>query len=166
MFDAPLSKIAYILLNHLHFLLAIHFGLPFPLTLTFPAISSFLPTTPYSTATWILQHRPQISIVGVDVISLDYGPSIDYPAHTILLGANKPGIENVANLDKLAAELRAGNDNNNNVDTMAMGMVQAWPVVKAMKKVEITALPMKIGNGSGGPTRVMAVVTDDDDRLE
>ena len=45
-------------------------------------------------------------MIGVDVISLDYGPSIHYPAHTILLGANIPGIENVANLDQLAAELR------------------------------------------------------------
>ena len=100
-------------------------------------------------------------MIGVDVISLDYGPSIDYPAHTILLGANKPGIENVANLDQLANELQE-----ESFDPTADGMTQAWPVVRATKKVEITALPMKIGNGSGGPTRVVAVVTDEDDRLE
>jgi len=134
-----------------------------------------------SAASWILAHRPQISMIGVDVISLDYGPSIHYPAHTILLGANIPAIENVANLDQLAAELHVNDDdalwsgttknpdndnNDNNVDSTASGLVQAWPVVKAAKKVEITALPMKIGNGSGGPTRVVAVVTDEDDQLE
>jgi kynurenine formamidase len=44
-----------------------------------------------------------------------------------LLGANKPGFENVANLDQL-------------------------PV----KGIYVVALPMKIGGGSGGPLRIIA----------
>ena len=83
-------------------------------------------------------------MVGIDTISLDYGPTTTYPVHVILNGANIPFLENVAHLDKLAAELKTDSEG------------------RATQTVEITALPMKIGNGSGGPTRVMAVVTTDE----
>ncbi|GGN02848.1 hypothetical protein GCM10007092_16540 [Thermus composti] len=37
-------------------------------------------------------------IVGVDTLSLDFGPSKDFRAHVALLGAGKYGLENLANL--------------------------------------------------------------------
>jgi kynurenine formamidase len=50
--------------------------------------------------------------------------------HQLLLGSNKPGFENLANLDKLPE----------------MG-------------IYVVALPMKIGKGSGGPLRIIATVS-------
>ena len=81
-------------------------------------------------------------MVGVDTASIDFGPSTDFASHQILLGANIPGLENLANLDKLAAEL--GDEGENN---------------RERKTIEIIALPMKIGDGSGAPVRVLAVVS-------
>ena len=69
-----------------------------------------------------------IKAVGIDTPSLDYGQSADFIAHQILMGANIPGFENVANLEQLNAE----------------------------SEVYILALPMKIKNGSGGPLRIIA----------
>jgi kynurenine formamidase len=67
--------------------------------------------------------------VGIDTASLDHGPSRDFPAHRVLNGAGIYGIENVANLDRLPA---AG--------------------------ATVLALPMKIKGGTGGPTRVIALL--------
>jgi kynurenine formamidase len=67
--------------------------------------------------------------MGLDTPSMDYGQSKDFKTHQILLGANKPGFENVANLDKLPT-----------------------------KGISVIALPMKIGKGSGGPLRIIAQV--------
>ncbi|MFQ5990226.1 MAG: cyclase family protein [Candidatus Methylomirabilales bacterium] len=39
--------------------------------------------------------------IGVDTLSLDYGPSTDFGAHFAVLPANRWGIENLANLGKL-----------------------------------------------------------------
>ena len=39
--------------------------------------------------------------IGVDTLSLDYGPSTDFGAHFAVLPANRWGIENLANLRKL-----------------------------------------------------------------
>lgn len=69
----------------------------------------------------------KVKSVGIDTPSLDYGQSKDFIAHQILMGANIPGFENVANLEKL-------------------------PV----KDFYIMALPMKIKGGSGGPLRIIA----------
>jgi len=79
-----------------------------------------------ATIQWLLDNRT-IKAVGLDTPSLDYGQSTDFKAHQVLLGANKPGFENVANLDVLPA-----------------------------KGIYIIALPMKIGKGSGGPLRIIA----------
>ena len=68
-----------------------------------------------------------MSAVGLDTASLDYGQSKDFIAHRILLGANIPGFENVANLDRLPA-----------------------------KGAMVVALPIKIRGGSGGPLRIVA----------
>jgi kynurenine formamidase len=70
-----------------------------------------------------------VAAVGIDTASLDNGPSKDFIAHRVLMEAGIPGFENVA----LSAEVPA-------------------------RGAEIIALPMKIGGGSGGPLRIVAVV--------
>jgi kynurenine formamidase len=81
-----------------------------------------------ATTKWLVENR-KIKAMGLDTPSMDYGQSKDFKTHQILLGANKPGFENVANLDKLPA-----------------------------KDIYIVALPMKIGKGSGAPLRIVAGV--------
>ena len=56
-------------------------------------------------------------------------PSVDFASHVRLFAANIPALENVANLDRLPAS-----------------------------GFTVLALPMKIRGGSGGPTRVVAVI--------
>ena len=79
-----------------------------------------------ATTKWLVENR-KIKAMGLDTPSMDFGQSKDFKTHQILLGANKPGFENVANLDKLPA-----------------------------KDIYIVALPMKIGKGSGAPLRIVA----------
>ena len=50
-----------------------------------------------------LIHQREINGIGIDTLSLDYGPSKDFAVHQIMLRANKYQIENLANLDKLPA---------------------------------------------------------------
>jgi kynurenine formamidase len=70
-----------------------------------------------------------IAAIAVDTASIDYGPSQDFIVHRIINGANKPGFENVANLDRVPAS-----------------------------GATFFALPMKIAGGSGGPTRIVALL--------
>jgi kynurenine formamidase len=79
-------------------------------------------------AEWLVAHR-KVSGVGLDTASLDHGPSRDFVAHRVLNGAGIFGLENVANLDQV-------------------------PETGAI----LIALPMKIKGGSGGPTRVIAIL--------
>lgn len=79
------------------------------------------------TAEWMVQHK--VKAVGIDTPSIDYGQSKDFKTHQILMGADIPAFENVANLEML-------------------------PETGA----HIVALPMKIKNGSGGPLRIIAWV--------
>lgn len=67
--------------------------------------------------------------LGVDTASIDYGPSRDFPVHRVAGKANVYGLENLRALDELPP-------------------TGAW----------VIALPMKIGGGSGGPVRVVALV--------
>lgn len=67
--------------------------------------------------------------VGIDTASIDYGPSKDFIVHQILTGAGIYGLENIANLDRV-------------------------PVTGAT----LIALPMKIGGGTGGPVRIVALL--------
>jgi len=60
---------------------------------------------------------------------MDRGQSTTFETHRILAAAGVPGFENLANLDRLPAR----------------GTV-------------LFALPMKVGGGSGGPLRAVAVV--------
>ena len=76
-----------------------------------------------------LVSRYDIGAVGLDTPSIDHGQSTDFGAHVALYKANIPGLENVANLDKLPAT-----------------------------GATVIALPMKIEGGSGGPVRIVAFV--------
>ena len=88
--------------------------------LHFPGIDS-------AAARWLVARG--VHAVGIDTPSIDYGQSATFDTHQVLLGANIPGFENVANLDRL-------------------------PPVGSF----VVALPMKIRGGSGGPLRIVALV--------
>ena len=49
---------------------------------------------------WLLAERG-ITALGVDTLSLDPGNSTTFPVHYMLLGSDRYGIENLANLDKV-----------------------------------------------------------------
>lgn len=71
----------------------------------------------------------KVDAIGLDTPSLDHGPSKDFAAHRAFAAANVYGLENVANLDRL-------------------------PPIGAT----LIALPMKIKGGTGGPTRIIAIL--------
>jgi kynurenine formamidase len=77
---------------------------------------------------YLVQQR-HIAALGVDTASIDYGPSKDFIVHRTASAAGVPGLENLAELDKVPE-------------------VGAW----------IIALPMKIAGGSGGPLRIVALI--------
>ncbi len=68
-----------------------------------------------------------VRAVGLDTASLDHGPSRDFIAHQILNGADIPGLENVAHLERLPA-----------------------------RGATVFAIPMPIRGGSGAPARIFA----------
>jgi kynurenine formamidase len=77
----------------------------------------------------LLAVERKIGAVGIDTPSIDHGPSTTFTTHVTLFEQNVPALENVANLDQLPASgFRA------------------------------IALPMKIGGGSGGPVRIVAIL--------
>jgi kynurenine formamidase len=75
---------------------------------------------------WLLERRA-ITSIGVDTLSLDHGPSATFDVHHLLLGADRYGLENVANLAGIPPRGA----------TVYMGVVP-WE------------------EGSGGPCRVVA----------
>ena len=77
----------------------------------------------------LLVNDRHVAAIGVDTASIDYGQSTNFIVHQVANGANVPGFENIANLEKVPAR-------------------GAW----------ILALPMKIARGSGGPLRIVAAV--------
>jgi len=77
----------------------------------------------------LIAKERKVDAVGIDTASLDHGPSKDFMAHRVLNAANIYGLENVANLDKLPAT-----------------------------GATVIALPMKIKGGTGGPTRIIAIL--------
>jgi kynurenine formamidase len=78
-------------------------------------------------AAFLLDERDVVGI-GVDTLSLDFGPSKDFKTHTTWLPANRWGLENLANLSRIPPS-------------------GAWVFVGAPK----------VAGGSGGPTRVFAL---------
>jgi kynurenine formamidase len=81
-----------------------------------------------SAAEFLVRER-EIDAVGTDTASIDPGPSRDFAAHRVFGAANVPALENLAALERLPA---AG--------------------------ATLVALPMKIGGGTGGPARVVAIL--------
>lgn len=79
-------------------------------------------------ARWLVEHR-SIKAVGIDTPSIDYGQSTLFQSHVRLFEHNVPALENVAQMETLPSH-----------------------------GFQIIALPMKIGGGSGGPTRVIALL--------
>lgn len=77
----------------------------------------------------LLVQERRVAALGVDTPSIDYGQSRDFIVHQIANGADVPGFENLASLERLPER-------------------GAW----------VIALPMKIGKGSGGPLRIIAAV--------
>jgi len=76
-----------------------------------------------------LLSRRAVAGVGLDTASIDPGTSTDFQAHQVLAAANIFNLENLTNIDTLPETGFA-----------------------------VIALPIKIDNGTGGPTRVVAVV--------
>ncbi|XP_019626400.1 PREDICTED: uncharacterized protein LOC109471504 [Branchiostoma belcheri] len=81
-------------------------------------------------AQWIVDNR-DVKAVGFDTISADPGDSTTYETHLILLPNNVLILENVAHLDEM-------------------------PPTGST----VYAMPIKIGDGSGAPSRVFAIVDD------
>jgi kynurenine formamidase len=77
---------------------------------------------------FLIDNRKVIAIA-VDTASIDPGDSKDYPVHRTWLGANRPAFENLAHADKL-------------------------PAIGAT----LFCIPMKIGKGTGAPTRIFAIL--------
>ena len=83
---------------------------------------------------WLVKNR-KIKLVGIDTASIDYGQSKFYETHQILYKENIPGLESVANMDKLPA-----------------------------KGFTLYTAPMFITGGSGGPCRIFAHLDENDDK--
>lgn len=79
-------------------------------------------------ASWLTEERA-IRAVGIDTASIDFGQSQSFESHVALFQHNVPVFENVSLLDELPDH-----------------------------GFSVIALPMKIGQGSGGPLRIVAVV--------
>jgi kynurenine formamidase len=77
----------------------------------------------------LLVEERRVGALGVDAASIDYGRSTDFIVHQIAAQANAPGFENLTSLERL-------------------------PPTGAL----LLALPVKIGGGSGGPLRAVALV--------
>ena len=83
----------------------------------------------------LLVGERQAALLGIDTASIDYGPSADFIVHRVAAESNVPGLENLTGLEALPPR----------------GAI-------------LLALPMKIAGGSGGPTRVVALVPADANR--
>jgi kynurenine formamidase len=80
-------------------------------------------------AAWLVRER-QIKAVGIDTASIDYGPSTRFETHVALLSHQVPVFENLADLHALPEQ-----------------------------GFQVIALPMKIAGGSGGPLRIIALLS-------
>ncbi|MGH9498659.1 MAG: cyclase family protein [Terriglobales bacterium] len=71
----------------------------------------------------------KVNGLGIDTLSIDYGPSTDFPVHQYTMAHSIYHLENVANLENV-------------------------PASGAL----IVAAPIKLEGGSGGPVRILALV--------
>lgn len=83
----------------------------------------------HEAAAWLVRER-KIKAVGIDTASIDYGQSTKFETHVALLSENVPVFENLADLDNLPD-----------------------------RGFDVIALPMKIAGGTGGPLRIIAVMS-------
>jgi kynurenine formamidase len=81
-----------------------------------------------ATVKFLVQAR-KIAGLGIDTLSVDYGPSKDYPVHHFTAKNNVYHLENVARLDQV-------------------------PEAGAI----LVAAPAKLQGGSGGPVRILALL--------
>lgn len=79
-------------------------------------------------AKWLLKER-NIRAVGIDTLSIDHGPSRDFIVHHLINGAGRYALENVAQVEKLPP-----------------------------RNFFLIVAPIKIATGTGGPTRIFAVI--------
>ena len=79
-------------------------------------------------ARWLIANRP-VRAIGIDTASIDYGQSTLFESHRVLYEMNLPAFENLTALDRLPP-----------------------------RGAYVVALPMKIGGGTGGPLRAVAIV--------
>lgn len=77
----------------------------------------------------LLAEERNVAGIGIDTLSVDYGMSKDFAVHHITHGKGKYHLENVANLGGLPAT-----------------------------GASLIVAPIKIENGTGGPTRIFALV--------
>jgi kynurenine formamidase len=80
-------------------------------------------------AAQLLVEERDIAAIAVDTPSIDRGQSHDFRVHRIVNGADKPGFENLANVDRLPPS-----------------------------GATLIALPIKLEGGSGGPARIIALL--------
>ncbi len=71
----------------------------------------------------------RVLALGIDTLSVDYGPSQDFPVHRYALPQSIYNLENVANLNRVPA-----------------------------KGATVVVAPMKLEGGSGAPVRILALV--------
>jgi kynurenine formamidase len=81
-------------------------------------------------ARFLLRERSARGL-GIDTLSIDYGPSRDFIVHHVVNSLGRYGLENIAHLDDLPPR-------------------GFWLIIA----------PIKIETGSGGPTRIFAVMSD------
>jgi kynurenine formamidase len=79
-------------------------------------------------ARFLVEER-KVGALGIDTASIDHGPSKDFRVHRLAAARNVIGLENVAQAEELPE-----------------------------KDLWIIALPVKIGKGSGGPVRIVALL--------
>jgi kynurenine formamidase len=77
----------------------------------------------------LLIHERKAKGLGIDTLSIDYGLSRDFVVHHVVNKAGRYGLENVANLDRLPP-----------------------------RGFFLVVAPIKIEHGSGGPTRIFAIL--------
>src|SRR3972149_1299620 len=79
-------------------------------------------------ARYLVEER-KVGALGIDTASIDHGPSKDFAVHRVNGARNVVGLEHVARAEELPE-----------------------------KGFWIVALPVKIGKGSGGPVRIVALL--------
>jgi len=93
--------------------------------LEFPGLSEEL-------ANYLVEkYKDKLVGIGIDTLSIDFGPSKNFPVHQILLKQNMYGLENVASLDVVLKHINT-------------------------QFFTLDVLPMKIEGGTGAPCRILA----------